>query len=185
MKILLYTGYRTGSKTLGLWLEEELNIKYYHEPLNISVNSYPGIDIYKLESGIIKISPIDNFVYDDNINFFDKIIVLYRIDTLAQAESMVWALDKKVWQFGDNFSSNYYNISEYLNFNKQKIINWKNHMDSENEYLKTLKNCIHITYENLFYSKIDIKKIENYLHFKSKSFPNPISKLRDNKKRII
>jgi len=35
MRILLYTDYRTGSKSLGEWLSFELGLTYYHELLNL------------------------------------------------------------------------------------------------------------------------------------------------------
>lgn len=185
MKILLYTGFRTGSLAFAQWLSHELDLVYYDEPLNItnlySFEKYKNFDISKIESGIIKITPRDNFNYEDNIYNFDKIIVLYRKNTLEQAESIVWALHKKVYHYMDNNSNCYYSIdTKFLEDNKDEILNIKNSIIEENKYLTSLKNCIHIEYEEFFYSKNGIKKVEEYLAFKSKSIPNPITKLRNN-----
>jgi hypothetical protein len=186
MKILLYTGHRTGSLNFGEWLQQELNIKYYHEPLNIKNINRVKIDIYEVDSGIIKISPGDDFNYNDSFNFFDKNIVLIRENTLAQSESMVWSWDKKRWHFLEFLSSNYYSIpDDFLVINKEKIENLNRYIDVQNEYLKTLKNCLHITYEEFYYSDIGIKKLEEYLNFEAKTTPNPKTKLRNNKNSLI
>lgn len=190
MKILLYTTYRTGSSNFGEWLQQELNIKYYHEPLNkksnYSVEHFKDFNLMELDSGIVKISPADDFNYNDSFNFFDKNIVLHRNNTLEQAESMVWASDKRRFHFGEYMSSNYYTIpDDFLIINKEKIEELKNYLDLQNEYLKSLKKCLHITYEEFYYSNIGIKKLEEYLNFKAKTNPDPRTKLRNNKNSLI
>lgn len=78
-----------------------------------------------------------------------------------------------------------YTISDdFLIINKEKIEELKKHLDLQNEYLKSLKNCLHITYED-FYSNIGIKKLEEYLNFKSKTLPDTRTKLRNNKNSLI
>ena len=165
MKILLYTTYRTGSLNFGEWLSHELSIKYYHEPLNKNnkyrAEYFKDFNLTELDSGIVKISPSDSFLYDDSFNIFDKNIVLYRENTLEQTESMVWAEDKNRFHFGENLSANYYIIpDDFLISNKEKIDNIKIHLDIQKEFLKSLKNCLHITYEEFYYSNIGIKKLE-------------------------
>ena len=99
---------------------------------------------------------------------------------------MVWAEDKNRFHFGENLSANYYIIpDDLLISNKEKIDNIKIHLDIQKEFLKSLKNCLHITYEEFYYSNIGIKKLEEYLNFKAKTLPDPRTKLRNNKKNLI
>jgi LPS sulfotransferase NodH len=187
MKILLYTGYRTGSKSLGNWLKIELNMPYFHEYYNKSNeekwNYYKKIDLNKINDYIIKISPNDGFDFDELIKEYDKVILLYREDTISQAQSMMWAKDTQLWHhtyLGDKFISAHYTIPiEWLNKNAEEINSINALLTKENELLKSLTNCLHITYEELYYSVEGIKKIENYLGFKSKSKFNKIHKLRN------
>lgn len=73
MKILLYCTHRTGSFSFGSWLEYEIDIPYYQ---NLNKN---------YDSQIVKILYDDKIKYKEFLEFFDKIIVLYREDTIAQA----------------------------------------------------------------------------------------------------
>ena len=58
-------------------------------------------------------------------------------------------------------------------FGKEKTI--KIHLlEKQNEILTSLTDCLHITYEELYYSNEGIKKVEDYIGFKSKSKFNKI-----------
>ena len=54
MKILLYTGYRTGSRSLGDWLSQELDIEYHHEPFNThnpkNLEKYANFNLDKIKN---------------------------------------------------------------------------------------------------------------------------------------
>jgi hypothetical protein len=202
MKILSYTGYRTGSRSLGDWLSTELSLPYYHEPFNKNI-TIPSMIVYKdrlfknftiEKSGdsIIKISPEDGFDYEDLKKLFDKKIILYRENTKEQAESILWANEKQLWhntlhsvsdnniQSNAGFVSAHYTIPmDWLNKNKKEIQSTEKSLQKQNEILKSLTDCLHITYEELYYSNTGIKKIEDYIGFKSKSTFNKIHKLRN------
>lgn len=189
MKILLYTGYRTGSNSFGEWASIELNLPYYHEPFNKknkrSVYLFTNKNFSIEESGdcIMKISPFDGFDYDELKKLFDKIIVLYRENTKEQSESLIWGSEKKLWHhthLDDNFISAHYTIPmEWLNKNAEEINSMADSMTKDNELLKSLTDCLHITYEELYYSDNGIKKIEDYVGFKSKTKFNKLNKLRN------
>ena len=187
MRILLYTGYRTGSKSLGNWLRIELGIPYFHEYYNKSNeekwNYYKKIDLNKINDYIIKISPNDGFNFDELIKKYDKVILLYREDTMAQAQSMIWAQDKQSWHhiyLNNEFINAHYTIpNEWLIEHITEIESLQNSYEKENALLKSLTNCLHITYEELYYSAHGLEKIENYIGFKSKSKFNKIHKLRN------
>lgn len=187
MRILLYTGYRTGSYSLGEWLSTELNIKQYHEPFNklneYAIEYYKNFTIEKSDKCIIKISPADGFDFIKLKPLFDKIIVLYREDTLSQAESMIWSEQTNTFHhkhINGKFKFAHYKISnEWLVENKKSIDSLKLDFDLQNKIFKSLTDCLILTYEELYYSNLGIKKLENYIKFNAKSSFNNINKLRD------
>jgi len=206
MKILIYTGYRTGSNSFGELLSIELNLPYHHEPFNKTI-TVPSMVINKIlfaeklelyknfsieEAGdcIIKITQDNNFDYESLKKLFDKKIVLYRENTKEQAESILWANEKQIWhnQSDNKFISAHYIIpTEWLDTNAEEIKFWDVKLQEENKILKSLTDCLHITYEELYYSDEGIKKIEDYIGFKSKLKFDKIDKLRNQvyKRRII
>lgn len=185
MKILNYTGYRTGSRSFGQWLSFELNLPYYHEPFNPK-SEFKNFSIKKTSDCIIKISPHE-FDYKNLKKLFDKRIILYRENTKEQAESALWAYEKQLWHHNwykstenSNFANAHYVIpQEWLDKNAESIKSMISTLQKENEELKLLKDCLHITYEELYYSNEGIKKVEDYIGFKSKSKFNKIDKLRN------
>lgn len=184
MKILLYTGYRTGSKSLGEWLEIELETEYYHEPFNPTIDlNTKNFNIDSIKSGIIKISQTDGMIFNDIVGKFDKIILLYRENTLEQAESFVWANNKKQYHHtfvGEKFVYAHYNIpDDFLESNKGTINFNKARFDKQNEHILSIQTGLCISYEELYYSETGIKKLEEYLGFKAKTKFNSVNKLRN------
>lgn len=186
MRILLYTGYRTGSLSLGEWLACELNFKYYHEPFNKlnknALEQYKNFSIENSKDCIIKISPHDGFDFEKLKTLFDKIIILYRENTLEQSESMIWSRYKDIYHH--EYSNNvltyaHYTISEnWLKENAEKINIKKIDLDNENILLKKLDEFT-LTYEELYYSNRGVERLENYIGFTSKSKFNKVNKLRN------
>lgn len=189
-----------GSKSLGDWLELETGIPFYFQPLpsaNPHDDEYKSFGLFlkkdilsekpcKIEQNFItKISHGDGIEYEKLVKYFDKIIVIYRENTLEQAESMVWSLHKDVWH-QNTYNTNFYEIDEnFLKSYNQEILDTKSSMDTDTEMYKNLENCLHITYEEFFYSDNGIKKIEEYLGIKTKTKPNSRNKLRNGKRNLI
>lgn len=186
MKILSYTGYRTGSRSLGEWLSSELGITYYHEPFNLnnptSLKRYADFNLDNIDEGIIKISPRDDLKFSEVSSKFDKRIVLYRENTKEQAESILWANEKQLWHntiVDSKLINAHYTIpAEWLDANTNEIECIKDSLEKEKELFKTLEDCILLTYEELYFSDLGIQKIEDYIGFKAKTKFNKIHKLR-------
>jgi len=68
---------------------------------------------------------------------------------------------------------------EWLDKNAEEIKSLSESLERENEILKSLTDCIIVTYDELYYSDKGIKKIEDYVGFKSNSKFNKINKLRN------
>jgi hypothetical protein len=193
MRILIYTDYRTGSRSLGEWLELETGITYYHELLNPKHQEFfKGIKLEKMNECIVKISTDNKWNYDNGKNFFDKRIILTRDDSMAQAESVVWANIHNKWHnnvVNDKWNISYYEIDDkFLSDNEEKIRSIRESIVRKNEYFKSLKDCIHVTYEDLYFNKKGGEKIASYLGFTPKiNIVNPENKLRGGRyrKRLI
>lgn len=193
MKILIYTDYRTGSKSLGEWLEFETGIKYYHELLNPKHEWYfENTKLEMLQECIVKISTDNKWNYDTGKGFFDKRIILTRENSMEQAESVVWANMYNRWhnsEINGKWDIAYYEIGEeFLHENKETIQSVHESIVKRNQYFKSLKDCIHVTYEDLYFSNIGGEKISEYLGFTPKiNIINPQNKLRggSTKKKLI
>jgi hypothetical protein len=176
MKILSYTGYRTGSRSFGEWLSFELNLPYHHEPFN-PIFDIKNFSIENTGDCIIKIPPADNIGYENLKKLFNKRIVLYRENTKEQAESIIWSNEKQLWHNqwhtqteNSSFTNAHYTIpQDWLDTHAEQIEKDIKDLEKENEILKSLTDCLHITYEELYYSDNGIKKVEDYIGFKSKS----------------
>lgn len=176
MKILIYTSHRTGSTSLANFLMIEYECDYYRR---FHYNTDPEFvsAVNSNKSGIYKVCP-DEDSYEKIKDLFDKRIVLTRENTRDQAESRVYSEIE-----GKKFSA--YSISDsFLDLHKIRIDDMERKIINENTEFKKIEECLHITYEELFYTKNGLKKIEDYLGFKSK-FAIESKRYRDMKKQLI
>ena len=126
MKILLISNGRTGSYSICEWLSKELNVKFITE-IEDSLN-------YKVEDNFILKRTLSNNDFDlKDIIFFNKIIILYRKNTLKQSESNLYAILRKKWHhYSNSIIDGYYEIDEdFLINNHETIWNSKYQLDNE------------------------------------------------------
>ena len=173
MKILLYSGGRTGSQSLGRWICNELNYYFIHEE-NSEFDYKNSVDfVYKRNLHD------KDFIFENERDFFDKIIILYRENTLDQAVSGVHALIKQQWHHEEGKDA-FYEISEnFYEENYDTILIWKKDFDNELERIRQYENVLLISYEDIFEKNIGQKQIEDYLNITSKTIlTDPNNKLR-------
>ena len=178
MKILIYSEGRVGSHSLGQWLSDELSIPFYDESIeiNFKVNEDFVKKIYYFK---------ENEIVD--FNFFNKVIVLYREDTLNQSISNVNVLEtKKYHHTNDENLDAYYSLTkEFYEKNFLKIIDLEVEHKNSNKILKKLDKCLLISYEEIFINNTGQQKIEDYVGFNSKTtLSNPKLKLRQENNEI-
>jgi cell division protein FtsB len=181
MKILLLCGGRVGSYTLAKWLSKELNLKFFDE-LDHS------IDYKKVDNIIVKRTISNNDFNLDHVAYFDKIIKLYRKNTLKQAESNLYAIRNKKWHHtSETEPDGFYEIDEnFLIKNHKEIWITKNFIDKENKELLQLNFGFEISYEEIFETFVGEKLIEDYLGFKSSTKIDVSLKLRkENQQHLI
>lgn len=172
MKILLFSTYRTGSYELLDWLSKELKLTPVIE-----------IDVAEVNDNIVIKRTLDNVDFNviDEHKKFDYTILLYRENTMLQAESNYYALKNQVWH------DNKYEISKDEIIENSELINGFNRVFmNEKNMLKNLNiNCLRITYEEIFIEGTGQSKIESYLNFKAdKNLFNLDRKLRLDKNKI-
>lgn len=163
MKILLLSNGRTGSYTICEWISEELNLKFIIET-DVSFN-------YKIgDNFIIKKTLFNNNFNLNDVTYFDKIIILYRKNTLKQAESNLFAILKNKWHhLSNNILDGYYEINEdFLYKNHKNIWYSKYQMEDEKNQMLNLNFGFKISYEQIFEDKIGEKLISKYLGFNPK-----------------
>ena len=163
MKILLISNGRTGSYSICEWLSKELNVKFITE-IEDSLN-------YKVEDNFILKRTLSNNEFDlEDIKYFDKIIVLYRKNTLKQSESSLYAILRKKWHHSPNIiPDGYYELNEdFLKKNHEIIWESKYEMDKEKIKMLNLNFGLKISYEEIFEEKIGQKIISNYIDFNPK-----------------
>lgn len=163
MKILLISNGRTGSYSICEWISKELNIKFITE-----IDDYFN---YKVEDNFILKRTLSNNNFDlKDIIYFDKIIVLYRENTLKQSESSLYAILKNKWHHtSDNILDGYYEINEdFLIENHETIWNSKYQLDNEKNKMLNLKFGIKVSYEEIFEEEVGEKIISNYIDFNPK-----------------
>ena len=164
MKILIIATPRSGSTTLTNVIAGILRYTRYHEPFNYShpslesqryPNELPSNIVVKtifiqLPKGITKgIESSHNF-YDEEIQKFDKVIILSRKDIISAYESFNFRVKKD--PFGDWHSSYTYKEVNFDTTLFKEYLIWTNNIM---EF--AIRNNLPITwYENLFSESNDI-----------------------------
>jgi hypothetical protein len=175
MKILLISNSRTGSYSICEWLSKELNIKFITEIDN-------SLD-YKVKDNFILKRTLSNNDFDlEDIKHFDKIIILYRKNTLKQSESNLYAILRKKWHHSaGSISDGYYEIDgDFLLKNHEAIWGSRYQMDNEKNEMLNLKFGFKISYEEIFEDKIGQKLISDYIDFNPKTNLDFELKMRKN-----
>lgn len=173
MKILLLCGGRVGSYYIAEWLAEELNLLFALE-LDNSVD-------YKIKDNVILKRTLSNNNFDINdISYFDKIILLYRNNTLKQAESNVHAILNNTWHHTSKTKTDtYYTIDEkFLIEHHNMIWETKRNIDKDVAEMLKINFGLKISYEEIFEDGVGQKMIEEYIGFQSKVLIDNKLKLR-------
>lgn len=160
MKILLLSEGRTGSYSVMDWISLDLNLHIIPE--------LQECDYVNRDNIIVKRMLTNNDFILDDVKYFDKIIILYREDTLQQAESSLWAILKKKWHHSFDTKDGFYSIDDgYLIENHNEIWNIKYRLDKTLMSYKSLDFGLKISYEDIFNNGIGQKILEDYIGFTS------------------
>lgn len=175
MKILIYTTHRTGSTSLAELLMTHFNCEYQRD------------EFFKNEHFIKKIKLIDNIIikltpkeadYNSIREIFDKCIVLTRNNIIEQAESRVYAEHIKKYFVPYKIEKDFFEIY------KTELDRMISIIELENKILNKCTNCLHITYEELYY-RDGLEKIQNYLNTSMILKLDNSKKYRDGKKQNL
>lgn len=169
MRVLLIAVERSGGFQLTKWISWEMGCKPIHEPI-MTPQSIEG------ENTVVKylVGEVQNNKNID-LNNWDKIIGLIRMDTYDSAISQTRCLEKNKWH-------DPYELSEKWIQNNLELINKNEKVIKSNiDFLQGIKEIqLFTTYEGIYHSGEDIQKIKDYLGFKNTKYEY----LLDNKNRL-
>lgn len=175
MKILIYTTHRTGSTSLAQMLMNHYNCDYQREGFYKNPN-FSKI-VKKFKNIIIKLTPAEAN-YNDVRDDFDKCIVLIRDNVREQSESRLYA--DKIKKYFIPYTIDDTFIAE----NEVELRKMENIIKSENEILKKCNNCLHITYEDLYYGNA-LNEVKRYLEISDNIQLDNSKKYRNGKRNMI
>jgi hypothetical protein len=162
MRILIIAPPRTGGNIFSKWLSSELSYKWIHEPFNPNHNMLDKIEhLFSLDNIVVKLITFeweDYYNLNQITNKFDKIIGLTRDNLFDTAVSFVKALET------NNFTKRYNINDEWIENNRELINTHLNYIKILNDYTKKINNSLQITYEEIYNTKNDIKKVVKYLN---------------------
>lgn len=163
---------RSGSTNLANWFSLNKKFTVFYEPLNIGMkkfNEYKGDSspkVWKYNTTHLLIKEI--YTPDKNvkelIEISDKLIILYRENTLEQTQSWLNAIKTNNWSHPWAYNAEFIKNENPSYFNEIKKGIKENYLN--NDYFN-------ISYEELYYNN-GFQKILNYLNIdnlENKDFP--------------
>jgi hypothetical protein len=176
MRVLLLTHPRSGGLSLMAWMGHELRYKTLHEPFsNVELID----DVFNFEDVVVKDFPnsIIRCGYDleQVISKFDKVICHRRESIRDTAISMVRLTEAQQSHHTYKMSDN------WLDDNRNQIEEKINEISEIYSILEELKfDGINTTYDGVYNTKEDIKKLTEYLGIKEPAWLD----ILDNKRRL-
>tara|TARA_A100001201_G_scaffold138724_1_gene129922 strand:- start:549 stop:1124 length:576 start_codon:yes stop_codon:yes gene_type:complete len=163
MRVCIYAQSRSGSTVLSLYVSNQLglyNIAEPYNPRNSARGRYfpdeavwldPGVSV-KFLCGELRTDQQESLH-----EYFDKVVILTRDDDIAGAESHMMGLITRIWE------PYKYNLKDFNEEERKKLqynIKWRE------ETRKQLTNLpyFQVTYEELFYKKVGITRLNSYLN---------------------
>jgi hypothetical protein len=190
MRILIYALPRTGSTNLAYYLGESLNYLVAVEPFHESrfwQQTLTEYDILERDNVVVKTMwGQGGYWYKDLVDKFDKVIILWRENTLQQAESFAYAaLDnsQKYWHDPYIFTS-----KEVPEEDINNHLIWFQDRYKEVEDIHDFKT----TYEKIYVTGEDLDRLDQHVGIEGKQYRFILDKnnryRRDNlqvKKKLI
>jgi hypothetical protein len=165
MRILIYALPRTGSNNLTHYIANSLHYKEIIEPYNEQRfwdKDLTEFDIWERDNVVVKMMFGQGGNWHKDIKSkFDKVVVLYRENTVEQAESYAHATKSTDWHAPYEYDSAKVTEEDYLE--AHKIFK-----DRIQEVQKL--NEFTVKYEDVYLSGIDRDRLDEYIGITNKSF---------------
>jgi hypothetical protein len=177
MRILVYSGERTGSYSLCKWISSELGLKFLTELEEWN----PEMDEVVVKRSVYFRNNPDYFDIHSSFQHFDKIVLLYRNDVVAQSESTIFAERRKKWHHTNDMElDGYYTIDNtFLKENERDIVALSYKLEKDKDFITGLDYGLKISYEELYGTKAGELKMYKYLDIiPTLRLNNPELKLR-------
>tara|TARA_B110000902_G_C13947629_1_gene452325 strand:- start:58 stop:621 length:564 start_codon:yes stop_codon:yes gene_type:complete len=166
MRILVLGHARSGSTSLLNYIAESKGYKAINEPSNpIHPGDFTEEEIWDEDNVVVKElyhhggGLRDNKKYEKLKASFDKIVSIYRENTLDTYESTVYALSSNNWQ--SKYTLNESEVKE----REGSSVDKRNFLAYRKQQISALKseNFFSVTYEGLYYKGTDKKRLDDYL----------------------
>jgi len=159
MRVLVLSHTRCGSTTLCKWLSKELDVALDERPYDFKTFN----STIKSDNIVIKIVVEEYYPTKEDINKFDKIISLIRVNSTEASISFIQSKNINKWH-------NQYEITdEWINENENEILE---QIRKYNEMKLRLKeyNVLQTTYEGVYINRSDVNKILKYVNIDSPKY---------------
>ena len=162
MRVAIYAQARSGSTALYMYVRKSLKYKGILEPYSPKFpNRFTEEEIWEKDNVVVKFLIRDNNIAKRIPLAFDKVIYLTRSNDLEGAESLARAQSKDEWH-----KRYFYNKS---NFEKKHINKLKEYRNTHKKFIQSQGN-FQITYEEIYYEKVGIPKINDYIGIKTNEY---------------
>lgn len=168
MRILIYALPRTGSTNLAYYLAESLNYLVAIEPFHDSrfwQSKLTDYDIFERDNVVVKtIWGQGGYWYKDLKDKFDKVIILWRENTLEQAQSFAYAaLENSQEHWHEPYM---YTDKQVPEGDIQK------HLESFQDGYKEIENIddFKTTYEKVYITGEDLEIVDKYVGITGKNY---------------
>lgn len=168
MRILIYALPRTGSTNLAYYLAESLKCLVAVEPFHEDrtwQKELTDFDIWERKDVVVKTMwGQGNYLYSDLKNKFDRVIILWREDTLQQAESYAFAsLDETKRHWHDPYK---FTDRKVVQEDIAKYLTWFENRYKEVEDIDDFKT----TYERIYQTGEDLDRLDSHVGITGKNY---------------
>ena len=166
MRIAIYAQARSGSTALYNYIKDSLSYKGILEPYNPKFpERFTEEEIWKQDNIVVKFLLRDKNIAERLPSVFDKVIYLTRSNDLEGAESLVYATKKDIWHEPYEYST----LKD--SFSDEEIKDKRNKRAQHRKYIESQKG-FQITYEEIFYDRVGIQRINNYINIVDSKYIN-------------
>ena len=164
MRVAIYAQARSGSTALFNYIKDSLSLKGILEPYNPKFpERFTEEEIWKQDNIVVKFLLRDKNIVEKLPLVFDKVIYLTRSNDLEGAESLVYATKKDIWHEPYEYST----LKD--SFSDEEIKDKRNKRAQHRKYIESQKG-FQITYEEIFYERVGIPKINDYIGIKTNRY---------------
>ena len=164
MRVAIYAQARSGSTALYMYIRKSLGYKGILEPYSPKFpNRFTEEEIWEKDNVVAKFLIRDNNIAKRIPLAFDKVIYLTRSNDLEGAESLAYATKDGEWHQPYEYNT----LKD--SFSDDEIKDIRDKRAQHRQFIESQKG-FQITYEEIYYKRVGIQKINNYINIKDSKY---------------